>query len=351
MEWLSAVYLGNSLGTWLGAVGLVLLSVLVSRVVYWYFKRRVKSWVGNTATRLDDIIVDMIEEPLSVSIVVLGSWTAFSQLTVSEGVESFLGRSFYIAMVMIVAWLAVRLLDSLIEEYIIPLVQDSESDLDDQLLPLLRRGLKVAIWTVAVIISAQHAGYDVGALIAGLGVGGLAFALAAQDTVSNLFGGFTIFTDQPFKLNERINVAGYDGVVKEIGIRSTRLQNLNGRTVVLPNSTFTGAAIENISSEANRKVVLELGLSYDTTAESMERAMQLLRDINANEAGTEENCSVGFNAFGDFALGLLFVYFIRKDADILGTQTQINLSILKQFAEAGLEFPFPTQTLHVVQDK
>jgi MscS family membrane protein len=347
MEWLNVKYLQNSLQDWIITVVLILVAVIGARFVYWFFKRTVKKWAGKSETKLDDILVDMLEEPLSVSIVLFGSWAAISRLTFSVEFQSFLDRIFYIALIFIAAWLCVRLIDAVIQEYIVPLVSKSESDLDDQLLPLLRLGLKFAIWAIAIIIGTDHAGYDVGALIAGLGVGGLAFALAAQDTVSNLFGGFTIITDQPFKLNDRINVGGFDGVVKEIGIRSTRLQNLNGRVVVLPNSTFTGSPIENISSEPNRKVVLELGLTYDTTAEGIEQAMQILRDIITETEGAEETCSVGFNAFGDFALGVLFVYFIRKGSDILGTQTEINLKILQRFTHAGLEFAFPTQTLHL----
>lgn len=106
------------------------------------------------------------------------------------------------------------------------------------------------------IVALNNAGYDVGALIAGLGIGGLALAMAARDTVSNVFGGFTIFTDRPFTLNDRIKVSGFDGTVDEIGIRSTRLRTLAGTLVTIPNSTFSESAVENVSAEPSRKVVM-----------------------------------------------------------------------------------------------
>ena len=169
--------------------------------------------------------------------------------------------------------------------------------------------------------------------------------MAAKDTVSNVFGGFTIFTDKPFKIKDRIKIGGFDGTVSEIGIRSTRLTTLEGRVVTIPNAKFADSMVENVSLEPNRKVVLNLGLTYDTSAENMKLAMKLLKDIIDSNNDTEDNCLISFNSFGDFSLGILFIYYIRKNSDILNTQTDINIEILKQFNENKLEFAFPTQTI------
>jgi MscS family membrane protein len=182
--------------------------------------------------------------------------------------------------------------------------------------------------------------------LAGLGVAGMAFALAAKDSLANMFGGFTIFTDKPFGLKDRIKVAGFDGAVTEIGLRSTRLQTLDGRMVTIPNSEISDTAVENVSSEPSRKVVLNLGLTYDMDEAKIQRAMEVLHEIaDQHKDDLEENLSVGFNQFGDFALNVIFVYRITKGSDILGTQTAINLAILKRFADEGLELAFPTQTI------
>ncbi len=192
----------------------------------------------------------------------------------------------------------------------------------------------------------NNAGYDVAALIAGLGIGGLALAMAAKDTVSNVFGGFTIFTDRPFTLNDRIKVAGYEGYIREIGLRSTRLQTLEGRVVTIPNSRFSDTPVENVTLEPSRKVVLNLGLTYDTSPEQMRRALDILTQIGTQHVELEDRLLVSFNGFGDFSMNILFIYYIKSGADILGTQTEINLLILDRFNAAGLEFAFPTQTLY-----
>jgi MscS family membrane protein len=138
-------------------------------------------------------------------------------------------------------------------------------------------------------------------------------------------------------------------VVTEIGIRSTRLKTLAGRIVTIPNATFTGSAVENISAEPWRKVSMTLGLTYDTPAEGMERGMEILRRIAAEDEDLEEEPLVAFSEFGDWSMNLLFIYYIKKGADILGAQTRVNLAILRELGAAGLEFAFPTQTLYTIR--
>lgn len=199
---------------------------------------------------------------------------------------------------------------------------------------------------IAFIVAMNNAGYDVGALIAGLGIGGLALAMAAKDTVSNVFGGFTVFTDRPFVINDRVQILDYDGFIREIGVRSTRLQTLAGRMVTIPNATFQDTPVENITAEPTRKVSMEIGLTYDMTPARMRRAIEVLREIADAHDGVNDDTLVAFTGFGDFAMTILFSYYIVKDADILQTQTDINLAILDRFNAEGLEMAFPTQTIY-----
>jgi MscS family membrane protein len=124
------------------------------------------------------------------------------------------------------------------------------------------------------------------------------------------------------------------------------LKTLDGRIVTIPNSTFADSAVENVSWEPSRKVVLNIGLIYDTTPDQIEKAMSILKSISDNNEGTEDNTWIAFNAFGDFALNICFIYYISKGADIGSVQTEINLAILRQFNENKLEMAFPTQTLY-----
>lgn len=345
-EFLGEAYYGNTIQQWLIAFGLVVAAAILGKIVYWLFKNILRRVTAKSKTRLDDIILDMIEEPIVVVVTVFGFWYAINGLVLSEKVLGFLDKAKTAAIVLAITWLFARLVDSLIREYLVPLADKSDTDLDDQLLPIFRKGAKLTIWSVGIVVACQNAGYDIGAVLAGLGIGGLALAMAAKDTVSNIFGGFTIFTDRPFGLNERVRVGSYDGNIREIGLRSTRLQTLAGTMVSIPNSKFADSPVENVSAEPSRKVSLGLGLTYDTTPEQMQAAMDYLRQITAAHDSLEEKVIVGFNAFGDFAMNIALIYYIKKGEDIMGTQTDINMAILSKFNQEGLEFAFPTQTIY-----
>ena len=346
MEILQESYYGNTLLAWATSLGIILLSALLSKVVYWMFSKIGRAFTRKTETKLDDIIIDMIEEPVVFSIVLSGIWVALTMLTLPEFIASSVNNAYSLFLSLLVGWLASRLFDAIYQEYLIPWANKTDNDLDDQLMPVLRKGVKMTIWVLAIVIGMNNAGYDVGALIAGLGIGGLALAMAAKDTVSNIFGGFTIFTDKPFRLKDRIIVSGYDGTVEEIGIRSTRLKTLAGRIVTIPNAQFSDAPVENITVEPSRKIVLNLGMTYDTTPTQMQEAMDTLKSIAAANSSTDDKVVVAFNGFGDFALNIMFIYYITKGADVAGTQTDINMAILTQFNDKKLDFAFPTQTLY-----
>lgn len=345
-QFLANVYYGNTVAEWAFSLLLILGAVLAGKLLYWFFGTIVKKLTAKTKTKLDDIIIDMIEEPIVFALTLLGIWFAVKNLALPDAVLTWIWRVFKILIIMNIAWLVTRLLDSLYKEYLVPLASKSKTDLDDQLLPIVSKGSKIIIWIMAIIIALNNAGYDVTALIAGLGIGGLALAMAAKDTVANIFGGVTIFTDQPFKVGDRVKVAGYDGTIKEIGIRSTRLQTLEGRVVTIPNSTFSDSPVENVTWEPSRKVVLNLGLTYDTKPKEMEKAVKILKDIARKNKHVNEDVLISFNAFGDSAMNILFIYYIKKGEDILETQTEMNLEILKQFNRSGLDFAFPSHTVY-----
>ncbi|MGB1655738.1 MAG: mechanosensitive ion channel family protein [Longimicrobiales bacterium] len=349
MEFLTQTFYGNTILQWAIAAAIAVLSVAVGKTVYWVTSGILRKATKQTENELDDFVVDTIKEPIVVIVTVLGFWIAVQTLTLPARVDDFLWAAIQAAMVLAVTWTLARLWVAFVAGILKPLVESSDSDLDDQLLPIARRGGASAIWVIGVIVALNNAGYDVMALIAGLGIGGLALAMAAKDTVANFFGGFTIFTDRPFTMGDRIVISGFDGTVSEIGIRSTRLKTLAGSEVTIPNSRFADSPVENISREPSRKIVLTLGLTYDTTPEKMRRALDLLREIiEAQGDDTDESVIVGFNSFGDFALGITLIYYITKGADIMGVQTSVNLAVLERFNAEGLEMAFPTQTIHTI---
>lgn len=344
-EILENTYYNNTLLDWTKALFIILLSVILAKVLYYIIKRFIKAATAKTKSTLDDLLVETLEDPIVVFVVLIGASFALVQLTFPEWLDVWLHRVVYIAVTLNFTWLISRLVDALIREYVVPLAEKSESDFDDQVIPIARKGLRSIIWTLGIILALNNAGYDVAALLAGLGLGGLALAMAAKDTVANIFGGVTIFTDKPFKVYDRVKINGYDGIVEEVGIRSTRIRTLEGRIITVPNHYFTDNILENVSSEPSRKVVLKLGLVYDTTPENMEKAIQILKEIHAKDPALNEKIWLTFDQFGDFALGITFIYYIDPENDIPDTQSRINLAVLKQFNAAGLSFAFPTQTI------
>ena len=344
-EFFEATFYGNTVLNWLLSLLFIAGSVVVGKTVMWFFNKVVKKLAQKSKTKLDDILLDMIDDPAILLIVIFGFWFGFDRLTFTPQIDQWLYKGFYFVLILGFTWLIARIVDALIKEYLEPLTKKTENDLDDQLVPIFRKSIRSVFWILGVIIALNNTGFDVGAVLAGLGIGGLALAMAAKDLVSNVFGGVTIFTDKPFKISDRIKIGGFDGTVMEIGIRTTRIRTLEGRVVSIPNSIFTGSMVENVTLEPTRKVKMNLGLIYDSNDEQMELAMVILRNIVKNHPGTEETLYVGFNSFGDFSLGILFIYYITKGADILQTQTDINLEILKQFGKNKLEFAYPTQTI------
>ncbi len=345
-EFFEKTFYGNTVAEWSVALLIIAGTFIAAKVVYWLSGNIIKRITKKTKSKLDDLIIDKIEEPVILALVLGGIWYAVSYLNVSEGFSNFVNKAFYVAFTFDVSWLVVRLTDSLLVEYLSPLVKKTKGNLDDQLMPIVRKSLKAVIWSVAIVVGLNNAGYDVGALLAGLGLGGLAFAMAAKDSVANIFGGLTVFIDKPFKIGDRIIIDGYDGTVYDMGLRSTKLKTLAGRTVTIPNKNFTEKYIENISSEPSRKVTVTLGLTYDTTPEDIQKGIEILKEINKESKYTEGDCVTYFSSFGDFSLNINFTYYIKSKPDYwFLAPNEINLQILSKFNEAGLEFAFPTQTI------
>jgi len=343
---LETVYLNNTLQTWFIAMLIVAFSVLAGRTFYWIIQKTFKVYTKKTRNDLDFILIDMLEEPLSLALTLLGFWFALDMLTISPNVDKFIDSVFYFLIIFNVAWFLTRLIDALIEKYIVQKVKDSETDLDDILLPIVRKIVKIVIWAITIIIGIDNAGYSVSTMITGLGIGGLVFALAAQDTVSNLFGGFVIFSDKPFSLHDRIILDGYEGYVVEIGLRSTKIKTLDGRIVTIPNSSVTDNPVLNVSKEPGRKIQFHLGLTYDTSPKKIQEAKEILEEILKTNENTE-NAVIAFDSFGDFSLNILCIYWIKHEAAIAATQDSVNIEILQRFNDAKLNFAFPTQTLIV----
>ena len=172
--------------------------------------------------------------------------------------------------------------------------------------------------------------------------------------MKNIFGAFTIFTDKPFNIGDTIRVDSFEGTVIDVGARSTKIMDYDKRIITFPNYKITDANIINISSEPKRRVVLNLGLTYDTTPEKMKEALDILKAIPErveNVSSNPSDTTAVFTNYADSALVIMYIYFIEKQGDILGVTSNMNMEILSSFNKAGLEFAFPTQTVYIQKDE
>ncbi|MCB1178359.1 MAG: mechanosensitive ion channel, partial [Leptospiraceae bacterium] len=241
-----------------------------------------------------------------------------------------------------VAWVIARITDSFFVEFLIPISHKATSDLNDMIIPFLRKGTKFIIWTIGIIIGLNNAGYDVGALIAGLGIGGVAVALAARNTISNVFGGVTIFIDQPFRIGDKIRVIsrvrGIEGKVLDVGLRLTTLESSDGSVILVPNATFAVDPVENKSKEPSKKITTYLKLHKNNPSEKIQLAIDLLTEmVNKNE-DLVSTPIVTFDSIEDMYLGILFIYFIDKEKDSGLVQSKLNMKIIEDFEKNEIKF-------------
>lgn len=343
----STIYYGNTLKEWIISLMIILGALVLNKIIVLFNKHVINKLTEKTKNRMDDILFRMLQAPVLLGVMLLAIWIATNRLDLDPKIDAFFSKSYQFLIVLNITWFLVRFANAVIEEYLVPAAEDKTTKyLDNTLVPIVRRGILGVIWAIGMMMALRNVGVDVGALIAGLGIGGLAFALAAQDTIKNIFGGITIFTDRPFRIGDRIKVDGFDGFIEDIGIRSTRLRTFEKRLVTIPNYKIVEASIENVSVEPARRVLMNIGLTYETSVEKMEQAIAILKDIpkTHNDVDSKELTAV-FSNFSPYSLDLKFIYWVNKSGDIMETPSRVNFYILKQFNDAGLNFAYPTQTV------
>lgn len=337
----------NTWENWTWFFCIIVAAAMVGRMLVWIEKKFLRAKAEKTSTRLDDLLLNVFQMPFVCGLVLFGIYIAIQMLVLPPVVCPYIKMAFMVLMVLDIAWVINRFIYNVLNDYFLPYIENnSNSKLDVNVVKAVQKIVSGLVWVVAILTTLTQIGVDVAAMLTTLGVGGIAFALAAQDTIKNLFGGFTIFVDKPFKLGDRIQVAGYDGTVEDIGMRSTRIRTLAGRLVTIPNYKIVDSEIENVTAEHSRKITLNLGLTYDTTPEAMQEAIDWLKELPKLIPAIKNETKVGFITYGDFSLGITFIYYIKRRNDIFETQSAVNLAILKHFNQKGWNFAFPTQTIY-----
>lgn len=346
-DFLSYRIYNNEVQEILISLAFILGAIVLGRLVRWFAEKILPKLTAKTETQLDDVLVEVLKAPMLFALTLVGFWIGIKRLSMPANVMEMMADAYKFLLVISATWFVSRAVSTFINVVLKEKVNDESSRMDEHALSLIKKVSSFVIWSIGVITALNNAGVDVGALIAGLGIGGVAIALAAQDTAKNIFAGMMILFDRPFKIGELITIDGTTGYVEDMGIRSTKLRTYSGQLVVIPNYKTADSNLTNITREPSRRIELNVGLTYSTTPEQMRQAMDILRKLPSSVGGIEEKVKVYFTSFGDFSLNITCWYYIKKDSDLFETQSAVNLHVLDEFNAHGLDFAFPTQTLYV----
>ncbi|MDD3263575.1 MAG: mechanosensitive ion channel family protein [Candidatus Nanoarchaeia archaeon] len=330
--------------------------VLLGFFFYNIVKKVLSVYAEKTKIRLDNFIYKMLETPLIFMFVFLGLKFSFSFLDVSAKLMNNVNFISNFAIIIFVIILIFRIIDESYSELMLSRKKKNmEHNYGEELGPLIKGVIKVIVFFIGFIIILDYLGINVSSLIAGLGIGGIAVALAAQDTLSNFFGSISIFSDKPFKIGDRILVLGYDGIIQEVGVRSTKIRLLSGNVVSIPNSLLSKSSIENISQRENIKEVATIRLTYSTSSYDIKKGVNIIKEIlkEYEENGKlKEDSIVFFDKMGDYSLNITVIFWILE-LDWLKAmliKEEIYHRIYQRFNEEKLEFAFLSQTIYVKND-
>jgi len=345
LEPLPGMALWQLLGLFLAFFGGMFVRFLVSRVLFSWVRRLLKA----RDMKFDFDVLLRAANPIGTLAMTAFLWWLIPLLRFSVRVNQVT----MIALRVMAAAAAVMLVYRLVDfgaDIFARRAEKTETKLDDQIVPLIRKSLKVFVVAVGFIFVLQNLDVDVGSLLAGVSLGGLAFTLAARDTVANLFGSISIFADQPFQVGDWVLIDGHEGVVEEVGMRSTRIRTFYDSVIAIPNSVVANAAVDNYGQRRYRRCLVTLGLTYDTHPEQMQAFVEGVRAIlKANPKVRQDSYEVHFNNFGDSALEVLLYFFFKVESysDEMKQRMNVFLEVMRLAEAIGVSFAFPTRTLHL----
>jgi MscS family membrane protein len=329
------------------AVLIILVAYVLRKVVTTLIFGFFKKLAARTETTLDDKLFPALEGPVKAFIVVIGAFLAVKVLKLSPAADHVLGYAYTAAFSLVIFWGFLRAFNTVLD-HLQEVAQEKQLGITP-FMPWIKKSLLTVVFVFGALVIAQSLGADVKAFLAGLGIGGLAFALAAQDTIANLFGSVVVAIDQPFRIGETVRIGSHQGQVEDIGLRSTKIRLLDKSLVVIPNKSVAAEAVTNLSRFTGRRVEQVLGLTYDSTPAQMEAIVaEIRRLIDAEPAVIAKETHVYFRDFSASSLDLWIVYLVNEPdfARHMALRQKLNLAFMHAIKAQGLAFAFPTQTVY-----
>ncbi len=329
------------------AVGAFLGFLLLRKLFIFFVLGLVKNLIQRTETEIDDLLFRVLSKPVSYIIALAGLGVALKIL----GVENqFVYKILKTFLIFILFWTFYNLVVAF-EVYVYRFAERFGREFSREVGGFLVRILKAFVIIVGAVAVLQEWGINVGALLASLGLGGLAFALAARDTVANLFGGLTVLADKSMKVGDWVKIGDIEGIVEDIGIRTTKIRTFEKSLITLPNQVASNQPLENFSRRNVRRIKMTIGLTYDTTRDQMVRILKDIRDMLKNHPriAKDQLLMVYFRDFSDSSLDI-FIYCFTDTADwkeYLAIREDVNLKIMEIVERHGASFAFPSRSIYV----
>ena len=341
--------LHNSVETWLYALGIFIIVLILRYKIIKWMVDLLKVLTEKTTNTIDDKIVKVMESPLRWVIVIIGLQLSVSLFHMSSEMHLIYERIIRSFFILITSWLFFNLL-TIFSDLFHSIAIKVNSELGESLGKLLLTVFRAVIIVISVMAVFQEWGFNVSAFLASMGLVGMAFALAAKDTAANLFGSMVIFTDRPFKIGDWIKTSQVEGTIEEIGMRSTKVRTFAQALVSVPNGVLANEAILNWSQMRKRRIKMTLGLTYDTSSSQMRTILDEIRTmLKENEAIHQETIFIHFTDFQDSALGIFCYFFTKTTAwgEYMQVREEVNLTIMKIVEDNGAAFAFPSQSLYI----
>ena len=344
LETLESEVYGNVISAWGLAVLLaagVLVAALVAKLL---LLRRLPLPERGKDLHWPTVLREIVEKTTTIFIVIAAIYAGTSLLELPSSVHGLISSAFVVALFIQLALWADRIASAAIAWRLAPLKAKAAMR---NALSLIQFLVRVAVWSLALLLIFENLGFDVTALVAGLGIGGIAVALAAQNVLADLFSSLAIVLDRPFEVGDYIVFGDQSGTVEKIGIKTTRIRSLSGEQIVCANSDLLNSRVHNYKRMAERRIVFSLGVTYETPCDQLERIPGMLKQIiEAREQARFDRAH--FFSYGDSALNFQIVYWVLSPdySTYMDVQQAINFAVFRAFQEEGIEFAYPTTTLH-----
>jgi len=328
------------------SIGLFILFIIIGWIIYHIIERYFTKWASKTKTNLDDEILKNIKKPIYFLVIIIGLYSALEVVSVLDPYREIISFIFVILEILLITFIITRVVNVVIAWYG---QRKSKQKMSEHILFVLKRMINAIIYIFAFLIILYVLNIDLSGIVVGLGVGGIAIAFALQEVLSDMFSAFSIYFDKPFEIGDYIVAGGYSGTVKKIGMKSTRIQLLQGEELIMSNKELTSGSVRNFKKMRKRRISFSFGVTYETSSEKLRKIPDIIRNIiNDKKIQYVDRLDrVNFTEFGDFSLNFEIVYYIKtKDYNIYcETQEIINIAIKEAFEKEGIEMAFPTQTI------